>query len=80
MQNILHAVEQQYFTKTQARIYVALSERTLDYARARKELQFFKIGKRVLFKKSDLDAFIERHRARVDLDQIVDEVLAEVAR
>ena len=33
-----------------------------------------------LFKKSDLDGWVEQFRAGADLDRIVDEVVAEVAR
>jgi len=80
MNTLAQAVEQQYLTKAQACVYTALSERTLDYARERGELTFYKHGKRVLFKRGDLDAWMERHRANVDLDQIVSEVVAEVGR
>lgn len=72
-------VTSEYFTKERARVYTSLSLRTLDYARERQQLTFYKVGKKVLFKKSDLDAFLERYRANVDLDRIVDEVMAEVS-
>lgn len=78
MKTIIQTVEQQYLTKIQAQTYTGLSERTLDYARERRELTFYKHGKRVLFKRSDLDAWMERHRASTDLDKIVDETVAEV--
>jgi len=75
----LQSVEQQYLTKAQAQTYTGLSERTLDYARERGELGFYKLGKkRVLFKRADLDAYIERHRVGANLDQIVSEVMAEL--
>lgn len=73
-------VEQNFFTKEQARVYTSLSLRTLDYARERRQLKFYKVGKKVLFKKSDLDIFLEQFRASADLDKIVDEVLGEVLR
>jgi excisionase family DNA binding protein len=78
MKEIIQTVEHRYLTKAQAQIYTGLSERTLDYARERQELGFYKRGKRVLFKKSDLDYWMESHRAGVDLDKIVDETVREV--
>lgn len=78
MDTLIQAVEQQYLTKQQAHFYSGLSERTLDYARQRGELDSYKIGKRVLMKKSDLDAYLERHRAGADLDRIVSEVVSEM--
>jgi excisionase family DNA binding protein len=78
MKHIIEAVEQQYLTKRQARVYSGLSERMLDYAREKDELPSYKVGKRVLFKRTDLDAYVERHRVGVDLNRIVDEVVAEV--
>jgi excisionase family DNA binding protein len=78
--DINKAVEQQYLTKAQAQVYTGLSARTLDYSRERGELPFIKFGKRVLLKKTDLDAWLDRHRAGADLDKIVAEVVAEVAR
>lgn len=78
MNTHVETVEQQYLTKAQAQTYTSLSERTLDYARERGELTFYKHGKRVLFKKADLDAWMERHRAGTDLDKIVDDVMSEL--
>jgi excisionase family DNA binding protein len=80
MREVIQAVEQQYLTKAQAQTYTGLSERSLDYARERGELPFIKYGKRVLFKRGDLDTWMERHRAGADLDKIVDEVMREVGR
>ncbi len=78
MGTLIRAVEQQYLTKQQARLYSGLSERTLDYARERGELKWYKVGKRVLLKKSDLAAYVERHRAGAALDRIVDEVVRDL--
>ena len=67
MQNILQAVEAQYLTKAQACVYTGLSERTLDYARERGELRFYRPGKkRVLFKKSELDTWLEKFRVNLE--------------
>jgi len=78
MEKILQAVERQYLTKAQACLYTSLSERTLDYARERGELEWYKVGKRVLLQKKSLDAFLERHRAGADLDKIVNDVVSEL--
>lgn len=40
----------------------------------------YKVGKAWLFKKSEIDAWLEQFRAKNDLDAIVDEVMAEVSR
>jgi excisionase family DNA binding protein len=80
MRTHVEAVEQQYFTKTQAQIYTGLSVRTLDYARERNELKFFRVGKRVLFSRAALDGFLERHAAGADLDKLVDDVMSELSK
>jgi len=67
-------IEQNFLTKAQATVYTSLSARSLDYARERQEIPFYKKGKRVLFKRADLDAWMERHRAGADLEKIVSEV------
>lgn len=72
------AAEHRYLTKAQAQTYTGLSERTLDYARERGELPFFRVGKRVLFKRSEIDAWLEKHRVGVDLDAIVDDVVSSL--
>ena len=71
-------IEQNFLTKAQATVYTSLSARSLDYARERQEIPFYKKGKRVLFKRADLDAWMERHRAGADLEKIVSEVLGEL--
>lgn len=77
--NILtQAVERQYLTKAQAQVYTGLSERTLDYARERGELDSYKVGKRVLFSRVSLDVYIQQHRVGADLDRIVNDVMSEL--
>ena len=76
---ITRIAEQGYFTKEGAKNYTSLSARLLDYATERGELRRFKVGKRVLFAKEDLDNFIRRKQAGADLDAIVNEVVAGVA-
>jgi hypothetical protein len=38
----------------------------------------YKVGKACIFKKSELDRWLEQFRAKPDVDRIVDEIAAEV--
>jgi len=67
METTPQAVSQQYLTKQQARLYTGLSERYLDQAREKGELDSYKVGKRVLFARASLDAYLERHHVGIDL-------------
>lgn len=67
-----------FLSKDEASLYCSLSLRSIDYARERGELIFYKHDKRVLFKKADLDRWMEQFRASTDLDRLVDETVAEV--
>jgi excisionase family DNA binding protein len=50
-----------YLSKDDARSYTGLSTRLLDLAVARRQLRAFKVGKRVLFLRADIDAFVQQH-------------------
>ena len=54
-----------FLGKRAASGYCALSQRSLDYARERGDLPFHKVGKKVVFRISDLDAFMGRYRVAV---------------
>lgn len=57
---------QTYFTKAEAAAYIRLSERTLDTAKARGELPFFRCGARkVLFRRDDLDRYLAPMRVEI---------------
>jgi len=59
-----------YLPKRAAAEYVGLSQRTLDYARSRGDLPFYKIGPRkVVFRVADLDKYMTRFR--VDVGEVV---------
>lgn len=49
-----------YLTKDAARTYTSLSPRLLDYAVAQGRLRAFRVGKRVLFSREDLDEFVRQ--------------------
>jgi hypothetical protein len=51
-----------YLTKRAAATFTTLSPRSLDYARERGDLPFLQIGRRVAFKMTDLERYMERFR------------------
>src|SRR5262245_46325989 len=81
MKQKLQELSDGYLSKLKAAAYADVSPRTLDYAVERRELTAFKLTltgtrhRKVLFRRSDIDAWIERHRVGADLDSIVDEVM-----
>ena len=52
--------EPNYLSKNEAATYTSLSTRMLEGAIARHQLRAFRVGKRVLFLRADLDDFIQR--------------------
>lgn len=71
-------IESGYLTKELARLYTSLSPRTLEYAVAKGQLRAYRVGKRILFAREDLDRFVRQKHAGADLDAIVNEAVAEV--
>jgi len=69
---------QGYFTKLEAATYTRLSPRSLDYAREQGKLKAYCVGKRLLFSREDLDAFVRKQRVGADLDRIAAEATREV--
>jgi excisionase family DNA binding protein len=53
-----------YADKKQASHFTSLSVRALDYARQRGELASIKVGRKVIFKFADLDAWMSRFKAK----------------
>ena len=49
------------YTRPEAAKRIPLGVRCLDYAKARRQIGFVKIGGKVLFRQCDIDAFIARH-------------------
>ena len=54
-----------YVDKHGAKARTGLSVRTLDYARARGDLAFYRVGRKVCFRVTDLDRYMERFRVDV---------------
>jgi excisionase family DNA binding protein len=48
-------------TKVEVREYLRLSRGTLDRLMKKRDIPFIKLEKRVLFRKSDIDAFLKKH-------------------
>jgi excisionase family DNA binding protein len=46
----------------QAAQYLNTSKRHLERRRAERQLPFVRVGRKIRYKKSDLDAYIEAHR------------------
>ena len=67
-----------YMAKLDAAAYTSLSPRTLESRLD--EIPHFRVGTKILFKKSELDTWMEEHRegGNPDLDELVDETLANV--
>ena len=55
-------IQPEYLDKHGATSYCSRSTRSLDYDRAHGDLPYYKVGKKVLFKVSDLDAYMQRFR------------------
>ena len=59
-------IDSPYFDYKMAAEYLHLSEQTLRRSVQYNLISFIKIGNRVLFKKSDLDNFMEERRVTVE--------------
>ncbi len=72
---LLHFSQDCYLDKKEAASYTSLSTRNLE-ARL-PEIPHFRVGKKILFKKSELDHWMESHRegGSHDLDKIADDAV-----
>jgi len=57
-------VEDEYLTKEELRQLIKISRATLDLIMKRREVPYLKLGRRVLFKKADVDAWLESKRVK----------------
>jgi excisionase family DNA binding protein len=71
-------IKQFYLTKRETAAYMRCSLRSVDSRLAHGELRAFRVGRKLLFLRGDLDNYIQRHVVGSDLDKIVDEVVAEL--
>ncbi len=75
-----------FLSKREAAEYLSLSARSIDNLLAKGELPAFRPpigtehGRKLLFRRCDLDAWVERYPANQDLDQIVEEALVGMGR
>jgi excisionase family DNA binding protein len=68
--------DDRFLGEREARQYLSLSERKLR--KHLSEIKHYRVGKKLLFKKSDLDRWMERFlesSAELDLDRMADEVV-----
>ena len=68
-----------YLGKRESAAYLGLSVRTVE--KNLDGIPHFRVGRKLLFRKSELDRFMEQHREAAtgaDLGAIADEVLAKV--
>lgn len=71
--------EDRCFSKQSLAVYLNKSTRWLDYQLASASPPpGYKVGKSWIFKKSEIDRWLEQFRASSDLDKIVDEVISEL--
>jgi excisionase family DNA binding protein len=61
-----------FLTKAHACHYSGLCVRTIDAAREAGHLPSYKVGRRVLIRREDLDAYLERCRVPVGADEVDD--------
>jgi len=52
-------LERDLFTRKEIMEYLRISRGTLDRMMKRRDLPFIKLGKKVLFRKQDIDRFLE---------------------
>ncbi len=79
VQEILAYVDRdRYLDKREAAAYTSLSTRNLE-ARL-PEIPHYRVGKKILFKKSEIDKWMETHRegGTQNLDRIADEVIESI--
>jgi excisionase family DNA binding protein len=58
--------QQTYFTKSEAAQYLRCSLRFIDYVRARNELKAYRLNRKLLFVREDLDAFARKRAVSVE--------------
>jgi excisionase family DNA binding protein len=78
---LIYLAEDRYLSEREARHYLSLSERKLRNHLP--EIKHYRVGTKLLFKKSDLDLWMERHLetgTELDLDRIADEVMKDVIK
>lgn len=70
--------QQVYFTKQEAAEYLRFSPRAIESLLARGELKAYRPRRKLLFRREDLDAFVQRHPIGMDVANLVDEMMCEI--
>jgi excisionase family DNA binding protein len=71
-----YLAQDRYFTLDEVCHYLSLSERTIR--KLLPEIKHFRVGSKLLFKKSDVDQWMDQHvecSTEMDLGRLVDETL-----
>jgi excisionase family DNA binding protein len=74
-----YIAEDRYLAEREARQYLSLSERNIRNHLG--EIKHYRVGQKLLFKKSDLDRWMDRYvepSNQLDLHRLADEVLKDV--
>lgn len=56
--------DREFMTRTEVMMYLRISRGTLDKLQKRLEFPFAKVGKKVLFRKRDIDSWMESQMVR----------------
>jgi excisionase family DNA binding protein len=66
-----------YLSKAEASEYLSLSVRTIE--KRLSEMPHFKVGGKILFKKTELDDWMERYReSNIDIGKLADDVVKDI--
>ena len=57
-------MENELMTKAEVMAFLRISKRTLDKLMKAREIPFFKLKRKVLFKRDDIDRWLETKRVR----------------
>lgn len=69
VQEILAYIQSDYYmTKTGLSSYLSISPRTIE--NLMDEIPYYKLGRRVLFRKSEIDQWMQRHHQAPDISEL----------
>jgi excisionase family DNA binding protein len=57
-------MEKELLTKAEVIAFLRISKRTLDLLMRRRDIPFFKLDRKVLFKRQDIEQWLETKRVR----------------
>jgi excisionase family DNA binding protein len=70
-------IEAGYLSKKQASLYLSLSVRSIE--KRLSEIPHFRVGNKILFKKSQLDTWMDSHREpNIDISKLADDIVKDI--